>query len=106
MLCHAAELMTTVLAPAASSCWSSVRPSRAVAPRKANVFDDTNAPVSRADPLDVGMSVIGGLMVSGGSDSVLELCRHWPSSAHVIVIRRATGPFGPRGAARSTIRTS
>src|SRR5688572_24596909 len=98
--------MTTTVDPAASSAASSVRPSRALAPSMANMFADTSAPVSRAEPADVGINVIGGVMLNAISDRVLLAFRHSVISGQDMPVRRRSGALGFGGAARSTIRTS
>jgi hypothetical protein len=50
--------------------------------------------------------VIGGVIVSAISDSVVVRWRQLVNSDHVMPVRRSSGALGFAGAVRSTIRTS
>jgi hypothetical protein len=98
--------MTTAVDPAAASAASSVRPSRARAPSMAWRFADTSAPVNRAEPAEVGIKVIGGVMLSAISDTVLLAFSHSVISGMDMSVRRSSGAPTFAGAARCTIRTN
>ena len=72
----------------------------------ANVLADTSVPVKRAEPAEVGINVIGGLMVNAISDSVVVPCRHAVNSDQVMPVLRKSGALALGAGARSTIRTS
>ena len=70
------------------------------------MFADTSAPVNRAEPAEVGINVIGGVMLTAISDRVLLAFRHSVISDQDMSVRRRSGALGFAGAARCTIRTS
>jgi hypothetical protein len=103
---HEPALRTTTPEPAASSRASSVRPSTVRPPSMPIVLEDTSAPVKRAEPVEVGIKVIGGVTAYAIADSVVVRARHSLNSVQVMPVLRPSGVFALRAGNRSTIRTS
>lgn len=70
------------------------------------VFADSSVPVRRAEPVAVGINVMGGFSAYAMADRVVVCARHCASSAHDMLVRRRGGLAEFRAAARSMMRTS